>query len=219
MAHVSRSTVQRNLAENRIRRAAQSLDIAAQIRDIEDDLDHLPLTPQSDGPSHAQRNTTHHLPTHLDHSTVAEIIQLENDFSHLYSAFVHNSISFTLSGRTLRFLHPPSGPYERYELGSVEGYNIGRFALNPSHLANRHFIAYHTWLIVTYETLPPVPRGAGKGIQDMRTKLTAALLEEVQRLEDMKEIEWEAQQHLHLPVADDDGFRDVDTCEDYFAVH
>lgn len=41
--------------------------------------------------------------------------------------------------------------------------------------------------------------------------MASQLREEIERLEDMKEIEWEAQQYHRPAVTDDEGYRDVDT--------
>lgn len=151
-------------------------------------------------------------PSEIESISLVEVNLLKDDLSHLRTAFLNHSISFTLSCRSLRFIHPTSSaPYVRYDLGSEEGYNHGQCALDPRHPGNKRFIVYHTWLIITHESLPQLPPGAPASLSHGWSKMASQLREEIERLEDMKEIEWEAQQYHRPAVTDDEGYRDVDT--------
>ena len=96
-------------------------------------------------------------------------------------------------------------------IGSQEGYNTGRCALHPGHPANQAFISYHSWLIVTLESLPDAPMDFRGNIRELRETLRSSFLDEIERLEDIKELEWEAQQERDL-VPEIDHHHDVDTC-------
>ncbi len=218
MSLVSRSTVQRNRAEDGIRADLLALDIDSQIRAIEDDLEDLHI---GDAPQDYEHRCTEvaSSPASLvipwdQPLDEANVRSFTADLSHIRAALLHNGLAFTLSGRSLRFVETPStaGPYERYVPGSESGYNFGRCALHPDDASNRQFLAYHTWLIVTYESFPPLPQGLTSDVSDSWHNLSDQVREEMDRLEDMKEIEWEVQQQSpSVRAVDSEGFRDIDT--------
>ena len=141
------------------------------------------------------------------------IRSLVDDVAHIRTALIHGSISFTLSGHHLHFVHHPSGPYERYVFGSDQGYNSGRCALHPLKDSNRRFIAYHTWLIATLESIAPLLQDVSASVSTSWMLLSTNLREEVERLEDLKEIEWDSQQIRGIAAASDEDIRGIDTGE------
>lgn len=197
----------------------QQLDMGSQVLAVEDDIENLRIFEATSIDS--EELQSHQAASNLE--VIAPIHRVPNetdircfnaDLTHLRCAFLHNTLSFTLSGRSLRFVTDPStaGPYERYVLDSEQGYNSGRCALHPGHPANRPFLAYHTWLIVTHHSFPTPPPYVTEDVETSWRNLAAQIMEEIDRLEDLKEIEWELQQSRPSATVDDEGFRDVDTC-------
>ena len=220
MPPVSRSSVQRNRIEGEIHARLQTLDLEAQIREIEDDLEEPTIV---DAAPPVQENVEgvgtpagsgRAQPSRFDADGFI------TDIAHLRAALIHNSLTFTLSGRNLRFVHPPasSGPYERYVVGSEQSYNSGRCALHPTDSSNRQFLAYHTWLIVVHQSFPSPPAEVTEDIRASWEAFTAQIVEEIDRLEDMKELEWELQQETTSVVVDERKSRNIDTCRFYVLI-
>lgn len=112
---------------------------------------------------------------------------------HMRSAFLQYMLSTTVSGRPLTFscTPSPSQEYVRYTLEDVE-YNSGPCALDHRKPENRPFLSYHSWLITSAYTLSRVD--VNPELTEERDKLRDQIHEEIDRLENIKELEWESQQ-------------------------
>ena len=137
---------------------------------------------------------------------------LAADLYNLERILLTNVLSFTLLDRNLRFVNDPttSGDFVRYVTGSRIPYNTGRCALLSSHPVNRRFIAYHTWLMMTHTYLASEIAGAEEARLHAVERLRDKFMEEIDRLEDIKEAEWDYQQ-LKPVVDEDDAPYRVDT--------
>ena len=139
----------------------------------------------------------------------AQIPIFADDIFHIERLLLSHMLSFTLSGRYLRFVHEPStaGPFQRYLIGSESGYNTGRSALHTPSAANQQFLSYHTWLLAIRSSLfdihPDEDNDLGKHVIRLRESIEI----EFARLEDVKEVQWQHQQRKPLTTdLDDDGF-------------
>lgn len=165
------------------------------------------------------------LPNHVDHfereveahplhdGPSNSSVSFVDDLYNMELALLTHILSFTLSGRNLRFVNEPSsaGPFVRYVIGSQDAYNIGFAALQPSVAANLQFLSYHSWLLSMHDSLKDPPVDAPHSAVQMQARLRAKLVDEIERLEDMKEMQWEQQQRKPLSSDPEDESGIVNT--------
>lgn len=123
-------------------------------------------------------------------------------------------IAFTSSGKTLRFIvNPiPNIPYERWTPESTHLVNSGPAALDGREQQNLVFLEYQTWLSEAYYTLKAMGVTLeDANVRDRRDQLLAQIGEELEALEDLKEVEWERQQLALAEAADHGSLLTVDT--------
>ncbi|KAL1944059.1 hypothetical protein VTO73DRAFT_3877 [Trametes versicolor] len=132
-----------------------------------------------------------------------EIASQLDDLLHIQLAFIQGMISFTSVGRRLRFIKPPScdKAFVRWDVGLGESCNSGECALHPQHLQNRPFLDYQESLSVTHKYLKWMGNNLDEEVNEYRDGLMSKIVEELERLEDTKEWEWERQARQDLPFS------------------
>ena len=128
----------------------------------------------------------------LDPPTLSEL----DDISYLQLAFIQAMIAFTSSGNTLRFIaNPiPNTPYKRWTPESAELVNGGNAALDEKETRNLVFLEYQSWLAEAHYALKSMGTTLDAEAAECQGQLLAQISEELEALEDMKEMEWERQQ-------------------------
>lgn len=177
-------------------------------------------TPDLPGGSEEDLSRSIEEPPHLAHfntidekpepSSGEKIADAMDDLEHIESALLSAMISFSVSRRYLRFLKDPSSetPFQRQGLGDPSPANSGPFSLDPRVSVNREFILYEGWLHATYWSLNAVPANLSLEVDALRLKLIEQVAAERERLQDVKELDWDAQakgaQHTYWLSAEDE---------------
>ncbi|OJT10865.1 hypothetical protein TRAPUB_12619 [Trametes pubescens] len=121
-----------------------------------------------------------------------------DDLLHIQLSFIQCMIAFSSTGRPLRFIKVPAqdGEFLRWHIDSGKTCNSGKGALHPNDPQNAPFLEYQDGLSMTYLTLKSMkmPAESDKEIGEYHSGLVRQVLEELARLEDLKEWEWERQQ-------------------------
>ena len=143
-------------------------------------------------------------------STVEDILDAPSDVSfallrdldHLSEGLLVGSLTLALSETPLVFQQPPdlSQNFIRYDPESDDHYNSGPFALDSSKLENQQFLNYYMWLVNSFRFLAMPLATSTESLDQYRTSLMSRVRDEISRLEDMKEIEWEARQISASPT-------------------
>ncbi|KAI0351850.1 hypothetical protein OH77DRAFT_1592508, partial [Trametes cingulata] len=130
----------------------------------------------------------------------ATIASQLDDLLHVQLAFIQGMVAFTVSGRSLRFMKPPSGDesYERWHVRCAEPCNSGKCSLDPNDGHNLPFLEHQEWLSVSYRFLKAMETESHELVL-YRDGLMRQMEEELERLEDMKEWEWEEQRKHGSP--------------------
>ncbi|KAH9855541.1 hypothetical protein C2E23DRAFT_723724, partial [Lenzites betulinus] len=104
-------------------------------------------------------------------------------------------VSFSAPRHILHFiLSPPKeGAFEPWSVQSGNPCNSGKCSLLPNASQNGHFLEYQNWLTATYIFLKSIDTEHDKEVDTYRRGLTTQVLEELDRLESLKEWEWERQ--------------------------
>lgn len=145
-----------------------------------------------------QRSTeesSHLMEEQTENASSEKIADAVADLEHIETALLSAMISFSVSRRYLRFLKEPSSeiPFLRQDLGDPSPTNSGPFSLDPRVSINREFMLYEGWLHATYWSLNALPPSLSPEVDDRRRNLIEQVASERERLQDVKELDWDAQ--------------------------
>lgn len=119
-----------------------------------------------------------------------------DDLLHLQLAFIQGMVQFTSHGRALRFMKNPSrdGVFTRWHIQSGEPCNSGKCALDTKAFQNQPFLEHQNWLTMSFIFLKSTDGDGDAEVGEYRKGLARQIVEELERLEDLKEWEWGKQE-------------------------
>ena len=161
---------------------------------------HLSASPQGSSSmarnsSSASRQSTNN-PLSSQHAS--RVFQALRDLNHVRDQFIQASLSYSPSGH-LTFIARPSeyGQYNHQD--GVSGVNKGRHALDLRNPENCYYLQHETTLYHLLEQLDGIPGYDTDEIRIPRKSLVDKIHFELERLDRMKEQEWECQRAESCP--------------------
>ena len=126
--------------------------------------------------------------------TPRDLVSDMEDLAHIQLGLARNMMIFTLSGTSLRFVrHPLESKPDGAQPGETDGVG-GVPALDGEDPSNTIFLEYSDWLSSSLTTLESMGSVEEKETDAARKRLIDQIMEELQRLTDLREMEWERQQ-------------------------
>ena len=134
-------------------------------------------------------------PCTTDTSVLAEHSNLLNDLDYI-SRCLRDQRHLMLSGTQLVFAVNPvnAGGFRRRSPRAIASANTGLHALEPKQAANYLVLDYENDLFVMLTHLRLLPGGIHDAVEQLRSSLLDQVYDEIDRIESLKESEWNRQQ-------------------------
>ncbi|OBZ76998.1 hypothetical protein A0H81_03656 [Grifola frondosa] len=195
---ISVSTARRRKKTERLQRILDGIDQDALSQKVS------ALTLDADNPS--LYPIARNLESHSENKTplvddLSDNLEYAQDLQHIRVDFAQRRLSLPFNSKMLAFIHNPetSGSYIFRDITTMESVNSGPHALRLDHADNIVVLDHETWLFTTYLDLVSFSSVADNSINDARQKLMDDILQDFERLEKLKQMEWEIQEKTSGP--------------------